>query len=69
MVMVPSLEMSLSVFVWDRGELHACVFGVLVGYGCLLVSIGQRWRFSPWLRFCLLARLLFSCRKGELFDN
>jgi hypothetical protein len=44
MVMVPSLEMSLWVFVWDERDLHACVLGVSLDMVLFLFSI-ERWRY------------------------
>jgi hypothetical protein len=39
MVMVPSLEMSLWVFVWDERDLHACVLDMIL-FLFLLGSVG-----------------------------
>jgi hypothetical protein len=71
MVTVLSLEMSLWAFAWDEGDLHARVFGVTLGYGSFLVSIGQRWRFLTgshcfYGRLHLLAMTAFGNDSAEM---
>jgi hypothetical protein len=65
MVMVPSLEMSLWVFVWDEREFARMRFWVVPLDMLLFLFSIERWRFFSLVMVLFPRQTFVSCRKGK----